>query len=382
MYRFMRETRPLFRLDGFVDGWSLAPLTSNGRSPSRSITPKRAPSADAFWRTHAIFFYISSRLHRKAQIVSSRSPARRIGSLRNLPPEGKLIYDGFKTSHKGEHVKRPLRFEGTDRYHLNPELREIVNIAIALEKPLLLTGEAGTGKTQLAFEIARALDLQMEEARCKSTFKGEELCYVYDTVLRLNDSRFGSGDTGRDVNNIWDYIRFGPIGRAFTADDRRVLLLDEIDKTDSDTQDNLLDVLEDGSFIIREINHRVAARQRPIIIITSNAKRELSDPFLRRCFCHYIPFPTPEEMTEIVRLHHPDIPEPFLEAALTAFYRLREQGFEKPPATAELLDWIGALKESGARGPGAGKDMVHLGTLLKRTQDILKFKGVPRPFRF
>jgi MoxR-like ATPase len=271
-----------------------------------------------------------------------------------------------------------MRFEGTEKYHLNPELREIVNIAIAMEKPLLLTGEAGTGKTQLAFEISRSLGLAMEEARCKSTFKGEELCYVYDTVLRLNDSRFGSGETGRDVNSIWDYLRFGPIGRAFLAEDRRVLLLDEIDKTDSDTQDNLLDVLEDGSFVIREINHKVAARRKPIIVITSNAKRELSDPFLRRCFCHYIPFPAPDEMTAIVRLHYPDIPAHFLEACLTSFYRLREQGFEKPPATAELLDWIGSMEATGTAAPGAGRNTVHIGALLKRTQDILKFKGVKR----
>lgn len=275
-----------------------------------------------------------------------------------------------------------MRFEGTDRYYLNPELREIVNIAIAMEKPLLLTGEAGTGKTQLAFEIARALKFTMEEARCKSTFKGEELCYVYDTVLRLNDSRFGSGDTGRDVNNIWDYLRFGPIGRAFLAEDCRVLLLDEIDKTDSDTQDNLLDVLEEGSFIIREINHKVIARQRPIIIITSNAKRELSDPFLRRCFCHYIPFPPPDEMVRIVRLHYPDIAETFLEASFTTFYRLREQGFEKPPATAELLDWIGSMDKTGIMGPGGGRDIPHIGTLLKRTQDLLKHKGIKKPSRF
>lgn len=275
-----------------------------------------------------------------------------------------------------------LKFDGTDRYYLNPELKEIVNIAIAMEKPLLLTGEAGTGKTQLAFEIARALGLRMEEARCKSTFKGEELCYVYDTVLRLNDSRFGSGDSGRDVNNIWDYIRFGPIGRAFTADDRRVLLLDEIDKTDSDTQDNLLDVLEDGSFIIREINYKVVAKHRPIIVITSNAKRELSDPFLRRCFCHYIPFPSPEEMAIIVRLHYPDIPEPFIEACLTVFYRLREQDFEKPPATAELLDWIGAMRRAGVKGPGGGKNIPFIGTLLKRTEDILRFKGISSRGRY
>jgi MoxR-like ATPase len=274
-----------------------------------------------------------------------------------------------------------MRFEGSDRYYLNPELHEIVNIAIALEKPLLLTGEAGTGKTQLAFEISRALGLTMEEARCKSTFKGEELCYVYDTVLRLNDSRFGSGNTGRDVNDIWDYLRFGPIGRAFQSEDRRVLLLDEIDKTDSDTQDNLLDVLEEGSFVIREINHKVAAKRRPIIIITSNAKRELSDPFLRRCFCHYIPFPPSEEMVHIVRLHYPEVTESFLEASLTAFYRLREQSFEKPPATAELLDWMGAIQASDSKGPGSGKGIAHVGTLLKRTQDLMKFKGIRKPSR-
>jgi MoxR-like ATPase len=275
-----------------------------------------------------------------------------------------------------------MEFAGTERYYLNPELREIVNIAIAMEKPLLLTGEAGTGKTQLAFEISRALSLQMEEARCKSTFKGEELCYVYDTVLRLNDTRFGSGDTGRDVNNIWDYLRFGPIGRAFLAEDRRVLLLDEIDKTDSDTQDNLLDVLEDGSFVIREINHKVSAQQRPIIIITSNAKRELSDPFLRRCFCHYIPFPSREEMVNIVNLHHPNLPEPFLEASLNRFYELRGQGFEKPPATAELLDWLGSMQSVGLEVQGADQNLPHVGTLLKRTEDLLKFKGIAKTGRF
>ena len=275
-----------------------------------------------------------------------------------------------------------MSFEGSDRYYLNPELREIVHIAIAMEKPLLLTGEAGTGKTQLAFEVAKALGLRMEEARCKSTFKGEELCYVYDTVLRLNDSRFGSGNSSRDVNNIWDYLRFGPIGRAFRSEDRRVLLLDEIDKTDSDTQDNLLDVLEDGSFVIREINHKVAARVKPIIIITSNAKRELSDPFLRRCFCHYIPFPEAEEMAKIVRLHFPELPQPFLDASLTTFYKLRDQNYEKLPATAELLDWIGAMQASGIQAPGAGKSIPNIGTLLKRTQDLLKFKGVRGYSRF
>ncbi len=271
-----------------------------------------------------------------------------------------------------------MQFLGTDKYYLNPELQEIVNIAMAMEKPLLVTGEAGTGKTQLAFEIARALDLALEEARCKSTFKGEELCYVYDTVLRLNDSRFGTGESGRDINNIWDYLGFGPIGRAFMAEERRVLLLDEIDKTDSDTQDNLLDVLEDGSFIIREINHKVKAKYMPVTIITSNAKRELSDPFLRRCYCHHIPFPTMEEMSRIVQLHYPEIPAPLMDSALAIFYHLRKQGFEKPPATAELLDWLGALQFDDVRPPISPDKIPFLGTLLKRTQDLLQHKGVGR----
>jgi MoxR-like ATPase len=271
-----------------------------------------------------------------------------------------------------------MKFQGTDKYYLNPELKEIVDIAMAMDKPLLVTGEAGTGKTQLGFQIARALDLTLEEARCKSTFKGEELCYVYDTVLRLNDSRFGTEESGRDVNNIWDYLNFGPIGRAFMADEKRVLLLDEIDKTDSDTQDNLLDVLEDGSFIIREINHKVKAKYMPVIVITSNAKRELSDPFLRRCYCHHIPFPDMEEMSRIVRLHYPEIPPPLMDSALAIFYQLRERGFEKPPATAELLDWLGALQLGGVKPPLSPDTVPFLGTLLKRTQDLLHHKGVER----
>ncbi len=267
-----------------------------------------------------------------------------------------------------------MEFHGTDKYYLSPELKEIVNIAIAMEKPLLLTGEAGTGKTQLAFAIAQALGLEMEIARCKSTFKGEELCYIYDTILRLNDSRFGTEGTERNVNDIWDYLRFGPIGRSFRSGKKRILLLDEIDKTDSDTQDNLLDVLEDRSFIIREINHRVEAQNTPIIIITSNAKRELSDPFLRRCFCHFIPFPDKEELTQIIKLHYPNLDDSLLSSSLDVFSRLRNQGFEKAPATAELLDWLGSLEKSGKTSADEDGEALFLGTLLKRTQDILNYK--------
>jgi MoxR-like ATPase len=265
-----------------------------------------------------------------------------------------------------------MEFQGTERYYLDPELGAIVNMALVLEKPLLLTGEAGTGKTQLAFEVSRALGMPIEVLRCKSTIKGEEACYVQDTVLRLNDARFGNAATGRDVNHFFDYVIWGPIGRAFRAEERTVLLLDEIDKTESDVQDNLLDVLEDCQFTIREVNQTIQARKRPFILITSNAKRELSDPFLRRCFCHHIAFPTPDQMREIVKLHFRDIEQGLLDAALGIFYELRQRGYEKPPATSELLSWLAALQH--ARVTPERLNVPFIGTLLKRTEDIVSFR--------
>jgi MoxR-like ATPase len=271
-----------------------------------------------------------------------------------------------------------MELQGTDSYYLDPELGAIVNMALAMEKPLLLTGEAGTGKTQLAFEVSRALGLSIETLRCKSTIKGEEACYVQDTVLRLNDARFGTAATGRDVNDFFDYVIWGPIGRAFRSPERVVLLLDEIDKTESDVQDNLLDVLEDCQFTIREVNRTIKAELRPFILITSNAKRELSDPFLRRCYCHHIAFPTPEQMREIVRLHFPDIEKGLLDSALGIFYELRQRGYEKPPATSELLNWLGALQH--ARVTPERLNIPFVGTLLKRTEDILSYRsGGKRP---
>jgi MoxR-like ATPase len=268
-------------------------------------------------------------------------------------------------------------FEGTDKYYLDAELKSIVNIAFAMEKPLLLTGEAGTGKTQLALEAARALGLPTEILRCKSTIKGEEACYTQDTVLRLNDARFGSGNTGRVVDKFYDYVVWGPIGRAFRAERKVVLLLDEIDKTESDVQDNLLDILEDCQFTIREINETVKAKVRPAIFITSNAKRELSDPFLRRCYCHHIAFPSPEDMRRIVALHYPETSPTLLETAINIFFELRERGFEKPPATSELLDWIGALERRGQTPDPAMPPLT--GILLKRSGDILRHRrGVRR----
>ena len=267
-----------------------------------------------------------------------------------------------------------MEFSGSEKYYLNPDLGMIVNMAVQMEKPLLLTGEPGTGKTQLAFEVSQALNMPIEVLRAKSTIKGEEVCYTQDTVLRLNDARFGAGETGRDVNEFYDYVIWGPIGRAFRSEVRVVLLLDEIDKTESDVQDNLLDVLEDCEFTIREVNHVIKAKLRPVIVITSNAKRELSDPFLRRCFCHHIAFPKPDEMEQIIRLHFPDVLQGLLEAALKIFYELRERGYEKPPATGELLNWIEALQISG-EFPQDANNAPYLGTLLKRTNDILGYRN-------
>jgi MoxR-like ATPase len=266
-----------------------------------------------------------------------------------------------------------MEFKGTDKYYLNPELQMIVNMAMQMDKPLLLTGEPGTGKTQLAFEISRSLNMPLEILRAKSTIKGEEACYVQDTVLRLNDARFGTANTGRDVNQFFDYIIWGPIGRAFQSEERVVLLLDEIDKTESDVQDNLLDVLDEKQFTIREINQVIKAKQNPLIIITSNAKRELSDPFLRRCFCHHLAFPSREEMVEIIKLHFPDPAPELLNTALNIFYELRARGFEKAPATSELLDWLQALQHSET-ALNVPDQIPFLGALLKRTEDILAYR--------
>lgn len=265
-------------------------------------------------------------------------------------------------------------FQGTDQYYLSPELGAIVNMAIAMEKPLLLTGEPGTGKTQLAFEISRSLGMDLEVLRAKSTIRGEEACYVQDTVLRLNDARFGTEISGRDVNQFYDYVIWGPIGRAFRSEKRCVLLLDEIDKTESDVQDNLLDVLEDMEFTIREVNDTIKAVHKPVIIITSNAKRELSDPFLRRCFAHHIAFPEESEMREILDLHFDNLDEKLVEVTLKIFYDLRSRGLEKAPATSELIHWIEALQRS-EKLPESLTDLPFPGILMKRAADLQNYRA-------
>ena len=262
------------------------------------------------------------------------------------------------------------QFQGTASYIASEELRHAVNVAVALARPLLVRGEPGTGKTLLAENLANALHLPLIRWHVKSTTKAKDGLYVYDTVARLNDSRFGGAD-GSNVRDIAKYIKLGPLGEALSAPSRVVLLIDEIDKADLEFPNDLLHELDVMRFRIDETGKEIAAIERPIVVITSNNEKELPDAFLRRCVFHYIQFPNRELMTEIVRVHHPDITDRVLDNALEVFFGLRSTPrLRKKPSTSELIDWICALKKAGVDLGRVSGGIPFLGTLLKTEQDV------------
>jgi MoxR-like ATPase len=262
-------------------------------------------------------------------------------------------------------------FSGASKYVLDEELAKIVNISMALEMPLLLKGEPGTGKTMLAHAIAETTKMRLIILNVKSSMKLIDALYQYDTLTRLNDSRFG--DSKRDVSNIEEYIKMGKIGQSFTTDERVILLIDEIDKADTDFQDDMLDVLDQMEFDIIEVDKTIKAKHRPVIIITSNAKKDLSDPFLGRCNFHHIAFPEPDMMRKIVQVHFTDVDKELLDSAIKTFYSLRDiRGIEKKPATRELINWIRALKaDPDFKIKDLKGDVPFLGILFKKSPDYM-----------
>ena len=260
------------------------------------------------------------------------------------------------------------RFEGTETYLADDSLRAVVDCALTLERPLLVKGEPGTGKTLLAEAVSEALGLDLIRWHVKSTTRAQDGLYVYDTVQRLYDSRFGDGQ----VDDISQYIKLGPLGEAFKRPERTILLIDEVDKADIEFPNDLLHELDRMRFHIVETGEEVVAQQRPVVIITSNNEKELPDAFLRRCVFHFIQFPEAELMQKIVKVHHPDLDSKLAKQALDTFYAIRDLSrLRKRPSTSELIDWIAVLRSAGIKSVELNESLPFLGTLMKKEQDLI-----------
>ena len=258
-------------------------------------------------------------------------------------------------------------FSGSMDYVASEELMRAVNIAIALEKPLLIKGEPGTGKTMLAQSVSKALGKELIIWNIKSTTKAQDGLYVYDVVQRLYDSQFG----GEGVDDIKKYVKLGKIGEAFTSEEQVILLIDEIDKADLEFPNDLLWELDKMEFYIPETGETIKAKKRPIVIITSNAEKELPDAFLRRCIFHYIEFPNEELMKDIIKVHFPEIESNILHQVITAFYYVRGlREIQKKPSTSEIIDWIQALTISGIPVERITKEIPFAGVILKKNEDL------------
>ena len=265
------------------------------------------------------------------------------------------------------------RFSGTPSYLTNESLEAAVNCALALERPLLVKGEPGTGKTLLAQAISESLSLDLIHWPVKSTTRAQDGLYVYDTVQRLYDARFGDGD----IKDIRRYIKLGPMGRAFASSQRQILLIDEVDKADLEFPNDMLHELDRMRFVIPETGDEVVATQRPVVVITSNNEKELPDAFLRRCVFHFIDFPDTDLMKRIVRVHHPGVDGALIDQAVVAFYELRQvPRLRKRPSTSELVDWIAVLMQSGVGKERLVRELPFLGVLLKKEQDVELLRAV------
>lgn len=258
-------------------------------------------------------------------------------------------------------------FQGTQEYVASEQLLSAVNVSIALQKPLLIKGEPGTGKTMLAEAVAKSLNKKLIIWNIKSTTKAQDGLYVYDTIQRLYDGQFGEND----VNDIDSYIKLGKLGEAFDSEEQVILLIDEIDKADLEFPNDLLWELDQMEFYIPETKKTIKAKQRPIVIITSNAEKELPDAFLRRCIFHYIDFPERDLMEEIVRVHFPNVEDELLKNAMDVFYEIRSlRDIRKKPSTSELIDWVNALQIGGIATEKIKKELPFIGVVVKKDEDM------------